>query len=150
MEKNAASNSGLRCALGVFLLVLGMHPSLSTSASAQSEPAESKNSEGESLVFKAGRSHAGGSRYIPVTLILKDSGINWRFEEEFKREVDIAWAALESWGCWGKTYGYTLSLRVDQPEDGGGSFKLSRSELRRAEEFLASHVPEKAKRRCEW
>lgn len=150
MKRIAASTFGLRCALGALVLVFGMHPSLSVSASTQAEPGESKDTEGESLVFRAGRSHAGGYRYIPVTLTLNDSGINWRFEEEFKREVDIAWAALESWGCWGKTYGYTLSLRVDHPENGGGSFKLPRSELRQAEEFLAAHVPEKAKRRCEW
>lgn len=149
MKRKASSTFGLYCVIGALVVVFGMKP-LSSSTSAPAEPAESKDTEGESLVFKAGRSHAGGYRYIPVTLTLKDTGINWRFEEEFKREVDIAWASLESWGCWGETYGYTLSLRVEHPENGGGSFKLSRSELRRAEAFLAARAAEKAKRRCEW
>jgi hypothetical protein len=149
MKREATSAFVLQCAVGALIVALVAHL-VSVSALAQVAPAESEDAADNSLVFKAGRSHAAGYRYIPVTLTLKDGGINWRFEEEFKREVDIAWSSLESWGCWGKTYGYTLSLEVEHPENGGGSFKLSRDELRRAEAFLDAHVTEKAKKRCEW
>jgi hypothetical protein len=119
-------------------------------AAGQEGAAESASAKGHVLVLKAGRSHAGGRRYIPVTLRFGDEGIDWRFEEEFKREVEVPWSSLKSWSCWGEAYGYKLDLVVDDPKEGGGTFKLERDDLKKAEERLLLHAGEKTEERCTW
>jgi len=123
---------------------------VSPSAQAQGQAAGSSTTQGETLVFKAERSHAGGQRYIRVTLKLGDDGIEWRFEEEFEREIEVPWASLRSWSCWGETYGYKLDLKVPEPRDAGGTFRLERGDLRQAEAHLLSHAGEKVEERCTW
>jgi len=137
------------CGVRTLLLVLAVGL-VSLSAHAQDQAAGSSSTQPETLVFKADRAHAGGQRYIRVTLRLGDDGIEWRFEEEFEREVEVPWPSLRSWSCWGETYGYKLDLKADDPRDGGGTFRLERDDLRQAEAHLLSHAGEKAEERCTW
>ena len=123
---------------------------VSQSLLAQGETSEPTDSEDNTLVVKADRSHAGGSRYIPVTLRLGNRGISWRYEDDFERHVDIPWSALKKWSCWGERHGYKLELLVEEPEDGGGTFKLQTDKLKQTETYLLQRVPEKAHRRCQW
>ena len=100
----------------------------------------------ETLELTAERSHAGGHSYIPVKLTLRPNGVEWSFQETFKRNVDIPWQNLEEWSCWGESYGFALTLNVSTPADGGGTFRLGNRDLAKVVAFLGKHVPSKQKR----
>lgn len=96
----------------------------------------------QASTFPCEKSHAGNSG-IKCEMTLNNSGLSWKFIETFNREVSVPWNAIGSWKAYGEFYGYALDINVNNPREGGGTFRFSSADWDAVIRLLRRYAQEK-------